>query len=165
MSGLTAIRSSGIRIDVSWKVPSLIEAMGFVVYEVSFRAAMGGGAGGRRKRQEGECTESPCSVPVEEGGVVITGLDADVNYVVSVQPVNGEGERIDPKAITGKPSSPMREKEDSHIILFPTLVCPTSCNITETASFPLLPVVVGVVVGVFALSIIVVSCIIILVCW
>lgn len=82
---------SGEEIAVRWTVPSLVVAKGFVVYIVSFDSSMSGSEG-RRKRQDMTCSQSPCVVPVERGGVDITGLDPAIEYVVSVLPRNGDQE-------------------------------------------------------------------------
>ncbi len=69
-------------------MPSLPEAMGYVNYLVTF----GLSEGARRRRQSGpECSVSPCDVPVEEGGVVIVGLDEGTAYDLSVTPSNEDG--------------------------------------------------------------------------
>ena len=86
------ISASRTEINLAWRVPSLVEARGFVVYIVTFEPS-----GGRKRRQEGGvCSQSPCSVNVEMGGVILTGLDPRVNYVLTVQPVNEDMVMGDP---------------------------------------------------------------------
>ena len=72
---------------VTWDVPTLIEAKGFVSYTVTFDRNEA-----RRKRQTGgQCSSSPCNpVPVEEGGVVIAGVDPGTTYSLNVAPTNEE---------------------------------------------------------------------------
>ncbi|XP_064386408.1 uncharacterized protein LOC135334957 isoform X2 [Halichondria panicea] len=72
-------------ITLSWDVPTLLEARGYVSYTVTF----GPSVGARRRRQTpDECSLSPCNVPVERGGVVISGLDPGTNYDLTVTPSN-----------------------------------------------------------------------------
>ena len=48
--------------------------------------------GSRRRRQTpDECSVSPCNVPVERGGVVISDLDPGTNYDLTVTPSNENG--------------------------------------------------------------------------
>ena len=96
---------SGEEIAVKWTVPSLVVAKGFVVYIVSFDSSMSSmsGSEGRRKRQDMmTCSQSPCMVPVERGGVDITGLDPAIEYVVSVLPRNGDQEVGPANNMTGE---------------------------------------------------------------
>ena len=73
---------------MTWDVPTLMEAKGFVSYTVTFDPSNEA----RRKRQtSGQCSSSPCSpVPVEEGGVVIAGVDPGTTYSFNVAPTNEE---------------------------------------------------------------------------
>ena len=73
---------------MTWNVPTLIEAKGFVSYTVTFDSSNGA----RRKRQTGgQCSSSPCNpVPVEEGAVVIAGVDPRTAYSFNVAPMNEE---------------------------------------------------------------------------
>ena len=73
---------------MTWDVPTLIEAKGFVSYTVAFESSNGA----RRKRQtSGQCSSSPCNpVPVEEGGLVIAGVDPGTTYSLNVAPTNEE---------------------------------------------------------------------------
>lgn len=71
-----------------------------MVYMVHFEPDEGGA---RKKRQEGGvCSQSPCSVDVEMGGVTITGLDPSVSYILTVQPVNGDMEMGDSIVTEGR---------------------------------------------------------------
>ncbi len=81
-------------LSLSWDVPTLIEARGYVSYMVAFAP----NEGARRRRQTpDECSVSPCNVPVEKGGVVISGLDAGTTYDLTVTPSNEAG-------VTGPPA-------------------------------------------------------------
>lgn len=86
---------------LAWDVPSLVEARGFLEYEVTYESVAG--EGGRRRRQQvsSACAQSPCNVPVEEGRVTVVGLDPEADYSVVVQPVNEENERGDSVRMTG----------------------------------------------------------------
>ena len=79
---------SGSTIAVTWDVPTLSEAKGFVSYTVTFEPSNEA----RRKREtSGQCSSSPCNpVPVEEGGVVIAGVDPGTTYSFNVAPTNEE---------------------------------------------------------------------------
>ena len=84
-------------IIITWGVPTLREAGGFVTYEITFSRRSA------RKRQSSNtmtttCTvaQSLCSVPIEQGGVEVSDADPDQDYAVTVVPVNGDGERGQP---------------------------------------------------------------------
>ena len=85
VTGLTATRS-GDTIVVKWDVISLTMAMGFLDYVVRY-----GPLNVNLERER--CTVTSCvAVPMKMGGVNITGLSSSSDYVVSVQPFNGENE-------------------------------------------------------------------------
>ena len=87
---LKLVRSSATEIMVSWTVPSLVLARGFVDYLLEYEEA----GQVRRRRQssrDSSCTSSPCKVPASRGGAVITGLDPKRSYRVDVSPVNQDG--------------------------------------------------------------------------
>ena len=108
-TGVISTRSSGSTIMVTWNVPTLTEAMGFVTYTVTFEPS----SGARRKRQSpsGQCSSSPCNpVPVEEGGVIITGVDPGTVYSLNVAPTNEEN-------VNGIPASSIGPGESvDHVI-------------------------------------------------
>ncbi len=80
---------TGESITVNWSIPSLSLARGFLTYTINYQQTT---PTGRSRRQSTvECSSSPCSVPVSQGGVVITGLDPSVSYDVGVTPVNEAG--------------------------------------------------------------------------
>lgn len=86
---LKLVRSSGTEIMVTWSVPSLVLARGFVDYLLEYSPV----SQVRRRRQSSgsSCTSSPCKVPASRGGVVISGLDPKSSYTVRVSPVNEDG--------------------------------------------------------------------------
>ena len=94
MTGLTVTRS-GDTIVVKWDVISLTMAMGFLDYVVRY--------GPPDVTLETErCTDTSCVVvPMMMGGVNITGLSSSSDYVVSVQPFNGENEKGQAVNLTG----------------------------------------------------------------
>ena len=92
--GFTATRSaSGEDIQLQWAVPSLLVARGFLQYSVEFMGSTS--SDGVRRREEEEetvvCQGSPCSVPVGQGGVLITQLDPLSAYDIIVTPINEDG--------------------------------------------------------------------------
>ena len=93
---------SGEEIAVKWTVPSLMDAKGFLVYIVSFDSSMSGSEGRRKRQDRMTCSQSPCMVLVEKGGVNITGLDPAIEYMVSVRPHNEEQENGPASNMTGE---------------------------------------------------------------
>lgn len=102
VQGLNVARI-GTEARVSWTVPSLLEAGGFLTYVVDLSPPRS--LQNRRKRQSTGvlCPPSsdPCRVPVQEGGVTLSGLDSDVEYTVSVVAENEDQERGRPITQTG----------------------------------------------------------------
>ena len=85
VTGLTATRS-GDTIEVKWDVISLKMAMGFLDYVVRYWPP-------DVTLETERCNDTSCIiVPMKTGGVIITGLSSSSDYVVSVQPFNGENE-------------------------------------------------------------------------
>ena len=79
-------------IILSWGVPTLREARGFVTYEVRFSSSSAKRTTTRQSNTVCTVSQSLCGVPIEEGGVEVTGADPGLDYTVIVVPVNGEGE-------------------------------------------------------------------------
>ena len=86
------IRRMGSEAVLTWRVPSLPEAGGFVFYVVDFDPPRSVG----KKRQSAGVLcppPSPCRVPVQLGGVTASGLDPDVMYTISVVAENEDREK------------------------------------------------------------------------
>ena len=86
-------RLSGSEASVTWTVPSLQQARGFVTYIIKSLPTKSGIMGNYEKLT---CGISPCSVSVEVGGVTLTGLNPGLSYDIVVIPINEDetkGER------------------------------------------------------------------------
>ena len=154
---LKVVRSSPSEINVTWAVPSLVDAKGFVDYVLEYTPATP--TEGRRRRRQtstSRCTASPCTVPVEMGGAMLVSLDPTQTYTVSVSPMNEDGVMGTLKSATGR-SLPHSCHASLHMSVF--VVKPTG-----TDPFPLLFVIVGVVVGTLVLAVLLL-CIIVICCW
>ena len=105
-SGVTVTHISETVIRVMWQRLSLVEAQGHIRYRVMVTPT----TASKRKRQatQGErmCTlMSPCEVPANESSVLVSGLDRDTSYSVTVMAVNSENEDGPtslPMIVTGK---------------------------------------------------------------
>ena len=85
----------GSEAVLTWRVPSLLEARGFVFYVVDFDPPR---SAGRRKKRQNENALCPpsfdlCRVPVQLGGVTVSGLDPNVMYTITIVAENEDGER------------------------------------------------------------------------
>ena len=89
MTGLDITRVSGSEARVSWIVPSLLVARGFLSYTIEFLPSVTGRI--KKRQNDGTCTVSPCSVPVQLGGVTLTDLDPFLSYGITVSAVNEDG--------------------------------------------------------------------------
>jgi len=96
---LKLVRTSGSEINVSWTGPGLVEARGFVEYTLEYSPT----TPTRTKRQTGHtCSGSPCTVPISRGSVLLTNLDAKETYLVTVRPMNEDGDMGTLMSDTGK---------------------------------------------------------------
>ncbi len=154
---------------VTWTVPSLDEAKGFLVYIVDFEPA----TGGRRKRQQTAgvlcpLSLSPCRVPVEDGGVTVSGLDPNVVYSVMVVAENGDsvrGEMLTATCTCNTVCVCVWLLQMECVVSLYSASPETTPSPDPAPAIPLLPVIVGVVVGALVLAIVVVILIIVVLCW
>ena len=79
----------GTAINITWTIPTLTQARGFVRYIVTFDLNP------QRKRQtspSNECSSSPCdAVSVDAGGIVLVNVDPARAYQIRVLPTNEGG--------------------------------------------------------------------------
>jgi len=85
---------TGDRITVTWSIPTLSQARGFLSYTITFQSS---DPSTRRRRQSAtECFSSPCTALVDQGTIDILGLDPSTGYDVTVTPANELGEQGPP---------------------------------------------------------------------
>ena len=93
-------RTSGSEIQVTWTVPDLVQARGFVEYTLEYSPTT---PTKQRRQADHTCSMSPCTVLVTRGGVLLTDLDPKETYLVRVRPMNEDGDMGTLMSGTGKP--------------------------------------------------------------